>query len=141
MARERVKAASVRVVSRRKQAENGSVFSVRQAAAACNVSPQVVRRWLSLACFPRRHGQSSNYKMSATAPIGSGIAPAPAAPTAPWHGGVRAAAALGAGKCKSEPGHAVGARRKSGFLLRCVSGFWMRFMLANPSGERSVILA
>jgi hypothetical protein len=43
-----VKAASVRVVSRRKQIENGSVFSVRQAAAACNVSPPVVRRWLSL---------------------------------------------------------------------------------------------
>ena len=43
-----VKAASVRVVSRRKQIENGSVLSVRQAAAACNVSPPVVRRWLSL---------------------------------------------------------------------------------------------
>jgi hypothetical protein len=36
------------VVSRRKQIENGSVFSVRQAAAACNVSPPVVRRRLSL---------------------------------------------------------------------------------------------
>jgi hypothetical protein len=44
----RVALASVRVVSRRKQIENGSVFSVRQAAAACNVSPPVVRRWLSL---------------------------------------------------------------------------------------------
>jgi len=43
-----VKAASVRVVSRRKQIEYGSVISVRQAAAACNVSPPVVRRWLSL---------------------------------------------------------------------------------------------
>ena len=43
-----MKAASVRVVSRRTQIENGSVFSVRQAAAACNVSPPVVRRWLSL---------------------------------------------------------------------------------------------
>ena len=43
-----VKAASVRVVSRRKQIENGSLSSVRQAAAACNVSPPVVRRWLSL---------------------------------------------------------------------------------------------
>jgi hypothetical protein len=42
-----VRAASVRVVSRRKQIENGSVFSVRQAAVACNVSPPV-RRWLSL---------------------------------------------------------------------------------------------
>ncbi len=41
-------AASVRVVSRRRQIENGSVFSVRQAAAACHVSPPVVRRWLSL---------------------------------------------------------------------------------------------
>ena len=41
-------AASVRVVSRRRQIEHGSVFSVRQAAAACNVSPPVVRRWLSL---------------------------------------------------------------------------------------------
>jgi hypothetical protein len=43
-----VKAASLRVVSRRKQIENGSLFSVRQAAAACNVSPPVVRRCLSL---------------------------------------------------------------------------------------------
>jgi hypothetical protein len=43
-----VKAASVRLVSRRKQIENGSVFSVRRAAAACNVSPPVVRRWLQL---------------------------------------------------------------------------------------------
>jgi hypothetical protein len=43
-----VKAASVRVVSRRKQIQNGSLFSVRQAAAACDVSPPVVRRWLSL---------------------------------------------------------------------------------------------
>jgi hypothetical protein len=36
-----VKAASVRMVSRQ-------VTSVRQAAAACNVTPPVVRRWLSL---------------------------------------------------------------------------------------------
>jgi hypothetical protein len=35
-------------VSRRKQIENGSVSSVRQAAAVCNVSPPVIRRWLSL---------------------------------------------------------------------------------------------
>jgi hypothetical protein len=48
MARGAVKAATVRVVSRRNQIENGSLFSVRQAAAACNVSPPVVRRWLSL---------------------------------------------------------------------------------------------
>jgi hypothetical protein len=33
------KAATVRVVSRRNQIENGFLFSVRQAAAACNVSP------------------------------------------------------------------------------------------------------
>jgi hypothetical protein len=39
-------------VSRRKQIENGSVFSVRQAAAACNVSPPVVRRWISLGLIP-----------------------------------------------------------------------------------------
>ena len=36
------------MVSRRKQIENGSVLSLRQAAGACNVSPPVVRRWLSL---------------------------------------------------------------------------------------------
>jgi hypothetical protein len=35
-------------VSRRKQIENGSVSSVRQAAAVCDVSPPVIRRWLSL---------------------------------------------------------------------------------------------
>ena len=52
MARGALKAASVRVVSRRKQIENGSVFSVRQAAAACNVSTPVVRRWLSLGLLP-----------------------------------------------------------------------------------------
>jgi hypothetical protein len=38
-----VKAASVRVVSRREE-----ITSVRQAAAVCNVTPPVVRRWLSL---------------------------------------------------------------------------------------------
>ena len=48
MVRGAVNAASVLAVSRRKQIENGSVFSVRQAAAACNVTPPVVRRWLSL---------------------------------------------------------------------------------------------
>ena len=48
MVRGSVKAASVRVVSRGKQIENGSLSSVRQAASACNVSPPVVRRWLSL---------------------------------------------------------------------------------------------
>ena len=35
-------------MSRRKQLENGSISSVRQAAAACNVSRPVVRRWLTL---------------------------------------------------------------------------------------------
>jgi len=40
-------------VSRCKQIENGSVSSVRQAAAACNVSPPVVRRWRSLGLIPR----------------------------------------------------------------------------------------
>ena len=48
MVRGAVEAASVRVVSRRMQIGNGSLSSVRQAAAACNVSPPVVRRWLSL---------------------------------------------------------------------------------------------
>jgi hypothetical protein len=35
-------------VSRREQVENGSVFSVRQAAVVCDVPPPVIRRWLSL---------------------------------------------------------------------------------------------
>src|SRR4051794_3527697 len=39
--------ASVPVVSRREQIEYGSVSSVRQAAAASNVSGPVVERWLS----------------------------------------------------------------------------------------------
>jgi hypothetical protein len=52
MSRAAVKAATVRVVSRPTQIENGSLFSVRQAAAACNVSPPVVRRWLSLGLLP-----------------------------------------------------------------------------------------
>jgi hypothetical protein len=52
MGRGLVTAASVRVVSRRKQIENGSVISVRQAAAVCNVSAPVVRRWLSLGLIP-----------------------------------------------------------------------------------------
>jgi hypothetical protein len=47
MAQGAVKVASVRVMSRGKQIEHGSV-SVCRAAAACNVSPPVVRRWLSL---------------------------------------------------------------------------------------------
>jgi hypothetical protein len=39
-------------VSRRAQIENGSIASVRQAAAVCNVSQPVVRRWLSLGLLP-----------------------------------------------------------------------------------------
>ncbi len=35
-------------MSRRKQIEDGSLSSVRQAAAVCNVSPPVIGRWLSL---------------------------------------------------------------------------------------------
>ncbi len=35
-------------MSRPKRIENGSISSVRQAAAVCGVSPPVVRRWLSL---------------------------------------------------------------------------------------------
>jgi hypothetical protein len=66
-------------------------------------------------------------------PMRSAIAVAPAPPMAPWRGGIRAVAALGVAKCKAmPPGHAVGARRKSGFPLRCVSGCSTRFMLANP---------
>jgi hypothetical protein len=45
---EEVKAANLRTVSRRKQIKDGSLTSVRQAAAVCNVSPPLVRRWLSL---------------------------------------------------------------------------------------------
>jgi hypothetical protein len=111
-----VKAASVRVVSRRKQIEDGSIFSVRQAAAACNVSPPVCGGGFRWGCFLRRHGQSSNCDVSAMSPIRSAIAVAPAPPTAPWRGGIGAVAALGAVKCKAMPlGHAVDARRKSGY--------------------------
>jgi hypothetical protein len=50
---ERQHPASVPPVSGRKQGiENGYVFSVRQAAAACNVSQPVVRRWLTLGLLP-----------------------------------------------------------------------------------------
>jgi hypothetical protein len=45
---EEMKAANLRTVSRRKQIKDGSLSSVRQAAAICNVSPPVIRRWLSL---------------------------------------------------------------------------------------------
>jgi hypothetical protein len=44
--------ASVPVVSRREQIEYGSVSSVRQAAAACNVSRPVVERWLLFGLLP-----------------------------------------------------------------------------------------
>jgi hypothetical protein len=111
-----VKAASVRVVSRRKQIENGTLFSVRQAAAACDVSPPVVRRWLSLDLLssppwtveqlqsvrdvtdPQRHrlGLQRRPRHHDTVEFGP-------------------AAALGAAKCKAmPPGHAVGAKHKSG---------------------------
>jgi hypothetical protein len=42
----------MRVVGRRKQIETGFISSVRQAAAACNVSQPVVRRWLTLGLLP-----------------------------------------------------------------------------------------
>jgi hypothetical protein len=86
------------------------------------VSPPVVRRWLSLGRLFRAAVDSRATEVSAMSPIRSAIALAPAPLTAPWRGGIRAVAALGAGKCKAmPPGHAVGARRKSGFPLRCVS--------------------
>jgi hypothetical protein len=40
-------------VSRRKGIQNGFVSSVRQAAAVCNVTPPVVRRWISLGLIPQ----------------------------------------------------------------------------------------
>ena len=46
-ARSRDAAASVRVVNRQEE-----VTSVRQAAAVCNVTPPVVRRWLTLGLIP-----------------------------------------------------------------------------------------
>jgi hypothetical protein len=134
------KAASVRVVSRRKQIENGSVLSLRQAAGACNVSPPVVRRWLSLGLLPappwtveqlrrvRDVTDPQRHRLGSSAAHGT---------MARWNSGCSCAAC----RQMQRPGHAVGARRKCGFPRRCVSGFWMRFTLANPSGERSVILA
>lgn len=50
--RERRDAISVRVVGRQKRIENGFVSLVRQAAAICNVTQLVVRRWLSLGLLP-----------------------------------------------------------------------------------------
>jgi hypothetical protein len=40
-------------VSRRKGIQNGFVSSVRQAAAVCDVTPPVVRRWISLGLIPQ----------------------------------------------------------------------------------------
>jgi hypothetical protein len=40
-------------VSRRKEIQNGFVSSVRQAAAVCDVTPPVVRRWISLRLIPQ----------------------------------------------------------------------------------------
>jgi hypothetical protein len=101
-------------VSRRKQIENGSVFSVRQAAAVCNVSPPVVRRWLSLGLLSaapwtveqlqdvRDHTDPQRHRLGSSAAHGT---------TARW---IRAVAALGAVRCKAmPPGHAIGAGRLS----------------------------
>jgi hypothetical protein len=119
-----VKAASVRVVSRRKQIENGSLFSVRQAAAACNVSPPVVRRWLSLGLLSASPWTVEQLRSVRDVTDAQRHRRAPAPPMAPWRGGIRAVAALGVARCKAmPPGHAVDARRRSGFRLRCGSGF------------------
>jgi DNA-binding CsgD family transcriptional regulator len=58
-------------VSRLKQIKNdGSVSSVRQAAAACNVSPPVVRRWLSLGLL-RHLGKPGQKAVAASTGPGS----------------------------------------------------------------------
>jgi hypothetical protein len=124
MARGAVKAASVRVVSGRKQIENGSVFSVRQAAAACNMSPPVVRRWLSLGLLSgppwtveqlwsvRDVTDLERHRRGSSAAHGT---------VARWNSAV---AALRVVRCRAmPPGHGVDARRNSGFPLRCVGGF------------------
>jgi hypothetical protein len=133
--------ASVRVVSRRTQIENDSLFSVRQAAAACNVSPPVVRRWLSLGLLsappwtfeqlqsvrdrtdPQRHRHGTH---------------AAHGTMARWNAGCSCA------RCRqlqsTRPGSAGDRERKPGCPSRHDSSSSMRSTAGNHSGSRFVIL-
>jgi hypothetical protein len=82
------------VVGRPKQLHNGLVSSVRQAAAACNVSPPVVRRWLSLGLIPEPPCTREHSKRFATLPTPRVEVLAVVLPTAAmtgWNAGCRCA--------------------------------------------------
>ena len=132
---ERWSSTSVRVVSRRKQIENGSISSVRQAAAACNVSPPVVRRWLSLGLIPgppwtREQLQEVRER---TDPEGRRRG------TRAAHGTItRWNAGCSCTKCAYSKapklGHADDAERKRGCLTRNAGNSWRSSTAASPLG-------
>ena len=142
MARRAVEAASVRVVRRRKQIENGSLFSVRQAAAACNVSPPVVRRWLSLGLLsapPWTVEQLQSVRDCTDPPrhrLGSSAAHGT---MARWNCGCSCA------RCRQMQSDAARARGRRKAQERLPPEVRQRLLDAiyagNPSGECSVILA
>jgi hypothetical protein len=71
-----------------------TVTSVRQAAAGvCNVSPPVVRRWVSIGLIPGRLGRERNYWRFATSQIPKDDDAAIVGPTGPLRDGMRDAVA------------------------------------------------
>jgi hypothetical protein len=110
-------ATSVRVVSR-----SGEVTSVRQAAAVCDMSPPVIRRWLSLGLItgPPWTVEQLQKVRDLTDPDGRRRGNRAAHGTITrWNAGV---AALSAADSKATtPGHAGDARHKYGSLLMYAS--------------------
>ena len=90
--------ASVHVVS---QPED--VTSVRQAAAVCNVSPTVVRRWRSLGLIPEPPWTLEQLHRFVTSPILMVDAAAIVRHTARWQGGTQDVVAADAANSKVTP--------------------------------------
>jgi hypothetical protein len=132
--------ASLRVISRRKQIENGSVFSVRQAAAVCNVSHPVVRRWLSLGLLPEPPWTLEQLQQvrDVTDPERRRRGSRAAHGTmARWNAGCSCAVCAGERRA-TPPVHVAGPRPRSVYLLRCETGCWPLFMPGSRSGRYSV---
>ena len=120
--------------------EEKPVLSVRQAAAACDVTQPVVRRWLPSACYPSHPGHSSSSTKFAISPIRRATVAALERPTAQWLAGTLDVAALIADGCKAtQPENADEPSRRVAYPLRCESSSWLPSALAGHSGRYCVI--
>jgi hypothetical protein len=114
-----------------------TVTSVRQAAAVCNVTPPVVRRWLSLGLIPTPPWTLQQlHQVRLTDPHGRRRGPQAAHGTLTrWLEGCDCD---GCHKRRTPPqGHASGGERKRGYPSRCASNSSTRSTAASRSARCS----